>query len=172
MDFTSHISRRGTLYINIFISLPSFGSPFFPLSSLFVVISFCLLHFHFHFLFLLSKLCFAFVLLFYLSVYLGCWRSEHKKTYVACLHMIETLGLLVDPRRRYHFYICPGGPTWISSASCSNSCAPKFEVRLNCDSMVVNLICVKLSTHFVYNASPDTLNIISSSPLSSTATKT
>ena len=62
----------------------------------------------------------CFVSLLYLQlVYLGCWRSEYRKT----SHIyIETPRVLVDPRRRYNMcYICRGGPTWISSAFCSKA---------------------------------------------------
>ena len=49
----------------LFLSLPSFGSPCFPLSSFFFLLSFCLFHFHFHFYFTAYGWFFTFVSLFY-----------------------------------------------------------------------------------------------------------
>ena len=94
----------------LFLSLPSFGSPCFPLSSFFVLLSFCLFHFHFHFYFTAYGWFFTFVSLFYQRISVA--GEVNTKRHTSKWHIyIETPGVLVDPRRRYNnFCICPGVP--------------------------------------------------------------
>ena len=94
-------------------------------------------------------------------MYLGFWRSEYRTTYPI---YIETPGVFVNPRRRYHFSVCPERPTWIFSASdldiecfLLKACVPKFQVRLNCGSIVIDVICVKFSPHLPLLSSPPAL---------------